>query len=137
MRTSDLPSTRALAELGVDECLRLLASRYVGRLGFNHHGRPLVLPVNYVLHAGAVTFRVGYGSVLDEAIARAVAFQVDAADSTYHTGWSVLVQGHPEEIWRPDELDEVRGLPLRPWAPGDREHYIRVLSTAVTGRRIG
>jgi hypothetical protein len=25
---------------------------------------------------------------------------------------------------------------LQPWAPGDRDHYVRILPTAITGRRI-
>ena len=41
-----------------------------------------------------------------------------------------------EEIWRGDELTIMRELPLRPWAPGNRDHYVRILSTAITGRRI-
>jgi uncharacterized protein len=52
------------------------------------------------------------------------------------TGWSVIILGVAEEIWRPEELDIARQLPLRPWAPGDRDHYVRILSTQITGRRV-
>jgi hypothetical protein len=36
-----------------------------------------------------------------------------------------------------DELDRLKQLPLRPWAPGDRDHYVRIAKHTVTGRRIG
>ena len=43
------------------ECLRLLAGQTVGRLGFVVHGRPMVLPVNYVLVGDLIVFRTGEG----------------------------------------------------------------------------
>jgi uncharacterized protein len=136
MQDHAAPQVRSLVELDVDECLQLLAGSYVGRLAFIRDGKPVVLPVNYVLHDGVVTFRIGYGTTLDDALGQWVAFEVDAYDALYHTGWSVVVHGKADEVWEPDDLEAARSLPLRPWAPGTREHYVRILSTAVTGRRI-
>jgi uncharacterized protein len=136
MAASTAPAQRGLHALDIDECLLLLGQHYVGRVAFVREGRPVLLPVNYLLHQGAVTFRIAFGTALDDLIGQWVAFEIDEVDDTYHTGWSVVVHGSAEEVWKPDDLAVVRALPLRPWAPGTRDHYIRILSTAVTGRRI-
>jgi uncharacterized protein len=127
---------RRLEVIEVDECLDLLARRFLGRLAYVEDGTPRIIPLNYHLHEGSIHFRMDYGSVLDTINGQPVAFEVDAVDAEYHTGWSVVVTGRAEEIWEPQELERARDLPLRPWAPGDRAHYVRIQSTAISGRRI-
>lgn len=128
--------TRRLEAIPVDECLQLLESRYVGRIAFLEGGRPQILPVNYAMFEGSVVFRTDYGALLDAVHMSEVAFEVDAIDPEYRTGWSVVVRGRAEEVWRPEELARMRDLPLRPWAPGARDHYVRIDPTSITGRRI-
>lgn len=129
--------SRRLRALDVEECLSLLGTEAVGRVAFMRDGFPVVLPMNYVVDQGAVVFRTGYGPILDLLAAHSpVAFEADRFDPDYHEGWSVLVQGIAEEVSDLDELQRLRVLPLRPWAPGDRDHYVRILSTTITGRRI-
>ncbi|HEY8340454.1 MAG TPA: pyridoxamine 5'-phosphate oxidase family protein [Egibacteraceae bacterium] len=135
--TTVTPVKRTVTELTVDECLRLLEHQYVGRIATVRDGLPLVQPVNYVLHEGCVVIRLDYGRLLDEIHGSQVAFEVDDIDPLYHSGWSVVVQGRAEEVWHPAELEVLRELPLRPWAPGDRDHYVRILPRSITGRRIG
>ncbi len=130
------PMTRRLESVPVDECLRLLESRCVGRVAFIDNGVPQVLPVNYRFHEGMVVFRTAYGALLDAVHLADTAFEVDAIDADYRTGWSVVVHGKAEEVWRPEELARLRDLPLRPWAPGHRDHYVRIMPKAITGRRI-
>jgi len=36
----------------------------------------------------------------------------------------------------PDELESLRHVPLRPWAPGVRDHYVRIRPELLTGRRL-
>jgi uncharacterized protein len=127
---------RELTPLEIEESLRLLSSRYVGRLAFVEDGLPHVLPFNYVLHDGVVVLRTGPGALVEE-MPRQVAFEVDEISASEHRGWSVVVHGRAEEIVDPAELERVRALPLRPWAGGERDHYFRILSRAITGRRIG
>ena len=129
---------RRVQELDVDTCLELLGQRKVGRLGFvDDSGHPVVLPVNYLLDRGSVLIRTGEGSKLATAVRKApVAFEVDEVDDDLRIGWSVLVKGIADELWESPELDRARGLPLEPIAPGDRRHYLLILSSAITGRRI-
>jgi uncharacterized protein len=124
-----------LVELDVDECLRLLEGQALGRLGFVREGEPEIRPLTYLLHEGSVLIRVAYGPTLDHLADRAkVVFEIDGEDE--QGAWSVLVRGRAEEVSDPTELERLRALPLRPWAPGERAHYLRVLASSISGRRI-
>jgi hypothetical protein len=54
----------------------------------------------------------------------------------YHDGWSVVVIGVAEQVRNRAELDRLEHLPLRPWEPGPKPHWVRVRAGAVTGRAI-
>jgi hypothetical protein len=131
-------SQGALQPLDVDTCLDLLAEQEVGRLAFVDHGELVILPVNYLLDRGAVLVRTTEGSKLDAAVrGERVAFEVDAIDPVARSGWSVLVKGRATELWEGGELDQARRLPLQPWAAGEREHFLVVFPSSITGRRLG
>lgn len=134
--TTSRAAARRMREADVDEALALLRTQSIGRLAYVLDGAPRIIPLTYVMHQGSVTFRTGYGALIDAIHMKPVEFEVDHADRTRRVGWSVIVHGIAEEIWRGDELDIVRDLPLHPWAPGDRDHYLRIVSTRITGRVI-
>ena len=123
------------------DCLRLLASKEVGRLGFTYGGVAEIVPVNYVLDGDAVVFATGPGTKLAGAATGAsVVFEIDDTDSTSQSGWSVIVHGTAYEVTdfdRPALVERVRALPLNPWAAGARPFLIRILPRFITGRRIG
>ena len=124
-------------ELSNDECQAFLAGSHLGRVALVEGGRPLILPVNYVLDDAAVVFRTDEGSKLDAAVRGApVAFEVDGVNRERQTGWSVLIRGQAEYVTDPTDLERLRRLPLVPWAPGAKPHYVRVRPEEVTGRRI-
>ena len=124
-------------ELAKDECFSLLAGQHLGRLVLVDDRGPIALPVNFLLDQHTVLFRTDEGTKLDVAVRGArVAFQIDGVDEATRTGWSVLVRGEATEITDPAELARVGRLPLYPWAPGAKGHYIRILPTLLTGRRI-
>jgi nitroimidazol reductase NimA-like FMN-containing flavoprotein (pyridoxamine 5'-phosphate oxidase superfamily) len=130
---------RGIEVLGVDECLALLGSVPVGRVGITIDALPAVLPVNFVVHDGAVVFRTVTGTKLDAATAGAVvAFEADDfVAAPTRTGWSVLVRGVAREITADDEVTLARGLPLDSWAwDGSADRFIRIEPTLVTGRRV-
>ena len=93
----------AIEELAPGECLRLLASVTVGRVGVTIDALPAVLPVNFVMSDGAVVFRTVPGTKLDAATAGAVvAFEADAYGTAESPGgWSVLVRGVARELTDP------------------------------------
>lgn len=128
-----------LRVLSVDECLQLLETHHVhvGRIAFVDGGDPIILPINYWFDRGSVVFRSDEGSKLDSLRdGRRIAFEVDAVDETWEQGWSVLVQGRAEEVADPGELEELRRLPIRPWAGGEKAHFLRIQPSTISGRRI-
>jgi nitroimidazol reductase NimA-like FMN-containing flavoprotein (pyridoxamine 5'-phosphate oxidase superfamily) len=124
-------------ELTKDECFSLLAGQHLGRVVLVDDRGPIALPVNFVLDQYTVLFRTDEGTKLDVAVRRGrVAFEIDGVDEADRTGWSVLVRGEAAEITEADQVARVRRLPLYPWAPGAKGHYIRILPASLTGRRI-
>jgi nitroimidazol reductase NimA-like FMN-containing flavoprotein (pyridoxamine 5'-phosphate oxidase superfamily) len=128
-----------LATLSADECRALLVTHrpQLGRLAFIAGDWPLVLPMNFAVDGNVVYFRSAAGSKLDAAVrCDRVAFQVDHVDEVWEEGWSLLACGHLRVVDDPDELAQVRRLPLRPWAGGDRPYFLRLQIVSLSGRRI-
>jgi len=124
-------------ELTKSECFELLAREHMGRVAVVDDRGPVVVPVNFVLDRHMVVFRTDEGTKLDAASRGSrVAFEIDGIDAVTHTGWSVLVRGEAVEVTDPAELARLRKLRLTPWAPGAKTRYVRILPTALTGRRI-
>ena len=126
-----------LEELPAAECLRLMATVPVGRVAYTRQAMPAVEPVNFALDSGMIVFRTDRGGKLAAAVRRAVvAFQADELDPVTRSGWSVTVVGLSEEVTVPGEIARLRRLSLEAWAPGNRDHFIRVTPEVVTGRRL-
>ena len=119
-------------------CLELLAHHgFVGRLGFVVDGRPIILPVNYIVDADSVVFCTASGTKLNTIRGGAnVAFEVDDSVPLHHSGWSVLVQGHADLVTDPADVARLQRGPLRPWAKGARANWVRIGLDEVSGRRI-
>ena len=135
---NDQPGRQARwQELTKSECFALLARERLGRVAVVDDRGPVVFPVNFVLDRHTVVFRTGQGTKLHAAsLGRRVSFEVDGINAAARTGWSVVVRGEAVEVTDRAELARLRELPLRPWAPGARSRYVRILPTALTGRRI-
>ena len=127
-----------LGELSKEECLKLLDQHEVGRIAVVVEGRPTIFPVNYAMDGDRVVFRSDPGTKLEHGGFDQVAFEIDEFDSTLREGWSVVVTGMGREIT--GALDHVSEreqlLPLQPWAPGPKEHWVRIILPVVTGRRL-
>jgi nitroimidazol reductase NimA-like FMN-containing flavoprotein (pyridoxamine 5'-phosphate oxidase superfamily) len=123
--------------LSREECLSLLRRAHIGRVAISVDALPAVLPVNFTLIGDDVVFRTNPGAKLDAALANnVVAFEADDVDPVYQTGWSVLVQGMAREVIEPDQVAEMRKAPLRAWAGNGRDHFVRIPTRRVSGRRI-
>jgi nitroimidazol reductase NimA-like FMN-containing flavoprotein (pyridoxamine 5'-phosphate oxidase superfamily) len=134
---------RVLEELDEAECLRLIASGGIGRIGFSGRYGPTVMPVNYQLYDGSIVFRTVQDSATDEdlrtGIANAeykVAFEIDDFDTAARTGWSVLIQGSAHHVESEAERASVAGAGVDPWPGGDRELFLRITPMRITGRRV-
>ena len=121
-----------------EECLALLGAEVVGRLGIVAGGAPTIFPVNYALDGDTVVFRIDPGTKLDQGPRAPVCFEIDRVDPGRRTGWSVVVAGRLEEVTAGDAatFDRVRRVPVQPWAGGDKDHWMRVVPSSITGRRI-
>jgi nitroimidazol reductase NimA-like FMN-containing flavoprotein (pyridoxamine 5'-phosphate oxidase superfamily) len=126
-----------LVVLERDECLRLLATGHVGRIGTTRDALPTVLPVTYTLDGDAVVFRAAPATTLEVSLAgMVVAFEVDEIDPWHHEGWSVVVQGFAHRVTDHEDVERLRRLPLTPWAPGRVDDFVVIPPTIVTGRRL-
>jgi nitroimidazol reductase NimA-like FMN-containing flavoprotein (pyridoxamine 5'-phosphate oxidase superfamily) len=128
---------RQWRELTKSECFELLAEEHLGRVAVVDDRGPAVFPVNFVLDDHTVVFRTARGTKLHSpSLGSQVCFEVDGTDEAALSGWSVMVRGEAVEVTDRAELARLRGLPLQAWAPGVRNRYVRILPTALTGRRI-
>jgi nitroimidazol reductase NimA-like FMN-containing flavoprotein (pyridoxamine 5'-phosphate oxidase superfamily) len=134
---------RVFEELGEEQCLALIVPGGIGRIAYASRFGTAVLPVNYAWQDGAIVFRTAENGPLDEdlrtGIADAdylVAFEIDSYDVAAKQGWSVLIQGPAHRVTGSGE-DAVRASGVEPWAPGNRELFVRIVPSRMTGRRVG
>ncbi len=134
---------RMIEELDEEQCLALIAPGGVGRIAYTSRYGPAVLPVNYALQDGVIVFRTAEHGPLDEDLRTGitgadvvVAFEIDSIDLVGRRGWSVLIQGPAHHMTGPGQ-DMVRSAGVTPWAPGDRELFVRIAPHRITGRRVG
>ncbi len=133
--TPDIP---VLEELPRAECLRLITTVPVGRMVYTRQAIPAVEPVNFAVDEDTIVIRTDRSGKLAAATRRraVVAFQADDLDPVTRSGWSVTVVGRCEEVNDPAEVARLGKLGLRSWAPGVRDHFIRIMPGMVTGRRL-
>jgi nitroimidazol reductase NimA-like FMN-containing flavoprotein (pyridoxamine 5'-phosphate oxidase superfamily) len=134
---------RVLEELDQDQCLNLISPGGIGRIAYTGRFGPAVLPVNYTLRDGAIVFRTAEHGPLDEDLRTGVtnadykvAFEIDDIDPAARQGWSVLIQGPAHHVTGAGE-EAARQAGVESWAPGDRELFVRIVPTRITGRRVG
>jgi nitroimidazol reductase NimA-like FMN-containing flavoprotein (pyridoxamine 5'-phosphate oxidase superfamily) len=125
------------------ESLRLVSSVGFGRLAYSGRYGLTVMPVNYKLHEGSILFRTAHHSPTDQDLRTGmpgaeyqVAFEVDHIDADTREGWSVLIHGDAHHVDSDAERASVLAAGLESWAGGEREHFLRILPTRVTGRRL-
>jgi nitroimidazol reductase NimA-like FMN-containing flavoprotein (pyridoxamine 5'-phosphate oxidase superfamily) len=130
--------TSELQTLSREDSLALLATVPLGRLVFTQHALPVVVPVNFVLDGGEIVIRTGETSTLAAGLrGTVVAFEVDQFDTAHQSGWSVTVTGRAWEETDAGEVARLSELPLRPWAAGIRERFIKLSIEIVEGRQLG
>jgi len=127
-----------LEVIGLEECLKLLASRPYGRLAYLDAGAPSIVPVNHLVDGASVVLRSLDGGKLGAAIfERPVAFELDDLDFTTRTGWSVVVRGRAEVVEDADAEGYEKWLDSWAVQDGARTTWVRIIADEVSGRRLG
>jgi len=118
------------------ECLTLLSSVRLGRVGWSGPDGQQVIPVNHTVLDGTVLFRTNlYSALADGTREGVVAFEADELDDRMRSGWSVLAVGPSEHVEDRDEMRDMFRRMGEPWAPGDRTLIARITPEQLTGRR--
>ena len=121
-----------------DRCLELLRDDEIGRLAVLADGGPVIFPVNYRMDGESVVFRTDPGLKLEQGVRSHGCFEIDHFDRANRSGWSVIVAGRLEEVthYEAKTWDRIHELPVDPWAGGTKEHWVRLVPSRITGRRV-
>ncbi|WP_327714362.1 pyridoxamine 5'-phosphate oxidase family protein [Streptomyces sp. NBC_00490] len=126
-----------LTELDTEQCWSRLGTHGVGRVASATAEGPMILPVNYTVVDGAITFRTAADSAPAHVVGEQVAFEVDHIDETFGRGWSVLVRGRARGVTRPETLRRLANQAhSEPWAGGRRDVWVWVDVVGISGRAI-
>lgn len=126
-----------LEELPAWECWARLVPGGIGRMAVSSEEGPVVLPVSFRVLDGTVIYRTTAGSAPAAAVGGRVVLEVDHIDEVLRTGWSVLVKGAAALLDDSEAIEHLtrRGSP-DPWAGGERDVWVRIKPSSITGRRI-
>jgi nitroimidazol reductase NimA-like FMN-containing flavoprotein (pyridoxamine 5'-phosphate oxidase superfamily) len=126
-------------ELSPEECRELLSAGLVGRVAVCTPVGPHIVPVNYAVVDDAVVIRTTPYSVLgSHARGATLAVEVDQFDYERQRGWSVVARGRAEAVNGAEELNHIRSVwDPHTWATGQRNLYLRMRWSELTGRRLG
>ncbi len=125
----------ALRQLTRDDCLRLLATVPIGRIIYTRQALPAVELINFALESGDIIIRTDRSGKLAAATrGTIVAFEADAVDPEHHSGWSVTAIGPSRAVTDGGDIARLQRIGLDSWAPGVREHFIRITPQLLNGR---
>ena len=126
-----------LEQLSRHECMRLLDTVPLGRIVYTRQALPAVELVNFALDGGDIVIAADSGGKLAAATGGAVvAFEADSMDAAAQAGWSVTVVGYSRAVTGSEEVRRLNRIELVPWAPGGRDHFLRISPSIVNGRRL-
>jgi hypothetical protein len=133
-RPEDAPQPETL---DAGQCRACLANGGIGRFVYSSERGPVAVPVNFRMVGPDIVFRTAAGAGPAAASWQPqVSFEVDNLDETLAEGWSVLVSGQAMIVTAPGELAVLHRLEVQPWAGGDRNCYIKIVASEISGRRI-
>lgn len=119
--------------LGTHEAWAELRRHRFGRLAIAFAGEPDIFPVNFAVDAESLVFLTAEGTkLLAASVEGMAAFEVDRVDASGAT--SVVVRGRLREVSDPAEREDASRLPLHPWVPTYKTHYLRLEAESVSGR---
>ena len=120
-------------ELSPDECWQHLREAPYGRIAAAAAGEIDIFPVNHAVDGSTIVFRTSAGTkLLELTIHHGVAFEVDGY--TDAEAFSVVVKGSAVEFDRQGEVYAAETLGVTPWAPEEKDRWVRITPTEVRGR---
>jgi uncharacterized protein len=127
-------TARPMTTIGEDESWALLSSVTLGRLATSVGDVPDIFPVNFVVQRRTILIRTAEGAKLSSvAVNHRVAFEADLHD--VEQGWSVVVKGMAHVVQNALELHDAERAQVMPWTATTKLRYLRIVPTAITGRR--
>lgn len=118
------------------ECWDILATHDTGRISYVQGDGPIVLPMNYQAHDGAIWVRTAsYTQLAVHLNHQPVAFEIDHADTATRSGWSVLVRGTATHVLHGTDVPP-GWHESHPWPDGPRAMTFRIEPRTVTGRAL-
>jgi len=124
---------RATRALSTAECWQRIEAAPYGRVAATAAGEIDIFPVNHGIQDGTVVFRTAAGTkLLELTINKRVAFEVDGFTDT--DAFSVVVKGLAEEFDRQGEVYAAERLGITPWAPEEKDRWVRITPTEMHGR---
>lgn len=120
------------------ECLDLLGTVSLARVGVVIDALPAILPVRFALDRDQVVIRASGRSRLPGALRDAVvAVQAEHFADDQWSGWSVLVRGWSRELVPGSPREVALGASVAPWrGSGEQDRWFMVATESVTGRRL-
>lgn len=111
----------------------LLGELPFGRLAVQAAGIVDIFPVNYVAKDRKLYFRTAQGTKLASLVVNnQVAFEVDHVVGDHVR--SVVVHGRARRLETQAERETAEQLPLKPWAPTYKYHFVVIDVDSATGR---
>ena len=131
---SDYDEDRApTRHLDAAECWQRIADAPYGRIAAGAAGQIDIFPVNHAVDDETIIFRTAPGTkLLELTIRENVAFEVDGY--TEHEAFSVVVKGSAVELERDADIERAEALGIVPWAPEEKDRWVRILPSDVRGR---
>lgn len=131
---SDHPGLELLSS---QECIELLRTKTVGRIGLSASSLPFVVPVRYVVDDDRILMRTGQDTRMAAATSDAVvAFEVDEFDHDTDAGWSVMVQGLAREVSGLVRVDPAADAILSSWVGQMPARCFSIPMEFVSGHRL-
>ncbi|GAA1058842.1 pyridoxamine 5'-phosphate oxidase family protein [Agromyces bracchium] len=129
------PPTQQLSE---EECWKRIEAAPFGRIAVFAAGEVDIFPINHMVDrdgpdAPALVFRTAAGTkLLELTIHSHIAFEVDGY--TDADAFSVVVKGEARQLERQSEIEHAETLGVHPWAPEEKDRWVRIQPTEVRGR---
>ncbi len=132
-----LAGERRVEALDEEECLALLASVPIGRLAYVVDGRPVIVPVDFMVHDRQVVFRTDPGDKLSHTPLQHVCFEADSLREM-NAGWSVVLNGLARDVTTAlgSDYDRLRAQIVPTLAPLRSPHWISISIDTISGRRL-